>query len=113
MREGLADVVSIDVRCDLFDAGFHPEDGPGLPYGSNNHYGEVFYIEAETPNGFRFQSTQVFSDGLHLETENDYSDEGRESYCFFLQADPKAGGWQAGPPPLVPHSGQLWFSRMG
>ena len=94
----------IEVRDEWYDAGYHPEDGPGLPYGSNNRQGSVYQIIAEDPNtGARWINEVCFSDGLHIEYSDECQDCGwvfgnpnalaqATDYAAFIQAHVNRGG---------------------
>lgn len=69
---GLDDATLVGIQEDLYDAGYHPEDGPGLPYGSNNRYGSIFTLVAEAPSGARWVNTAIrFSNNLRIESDEE------------------------------------------
>jgi len=57
----LEDVDFVTIREDLYDAGYHPEDGPQNPV-----YGSHYFIVAATVKGARYQSKVVFSNNKHI-----------------------------------------------
>lgn len=66
MLNRLEDVKFVDVREDLYYAGYHPEDGPQNPV-----HGSAYFFVGETPDGYRFQLDHVMSDNCHLESSEE------------------------------------------
>lgn len=98
----LTEATYVNIQEDQFDAGYHPEDGPGM-WGENRILGSIFRVVVETPDGYRFAHSHTFSDGCHWEYNPDGSGDGgfvrdheagakADAFAERIQAHLNAGG---------------------